>query len=195
MLKQLLLLSIISSSIISFQIHALDQQKLDKLMIYYIKNDDDQFKELLDDVVASSKNQTALYSDLVALHNKLNDLDTFYHKKQNKRLARARKSLTNAIFYSCIAVASVAVGGWYSFYEKDINIQMLTGGLAAGLATISAWFARSNLTNAIVDYNFFSKLLRKNSKFLSLLETLKQNTAMTMELQIPTAYDVTLSVE
>ena len=195
MFKKLLFLSPLFSFLIFSQLNALDHQKLDKLMTYYIKNDDDQFKELLDEIVAHSKNQAELYNDLQALSSKFNDFNGFYTKKRDKRLVRGRKSLTNTIFYSVAAALGLAAGGSYCLTEKDPTAQAICGGLSVALASVCAWFARANLTSSILEYNFFPKLLRKNKKFWSAVEKLKQATALQMEVQIPVAEGVKLEID
>jgi len=177
------------------QVTPLDQQKADKLLSYYIKNDDDQFSELLHEVAASSKDQAELYNDLAALSAKFTDFGTFYTKKQEKRSMRGRKSLTNALFYTIAGALSVGLGGMHYVAEKDTTTQAISAGASAAITLLCAWFAHSNLTSSIIDYNFFAKLLRKNKKFLAIVEKLKQAASLQMEVQIPVAEGVRLAVQ
>lgn len=192
MLKKIVIFSLISCSV---SLAALDHQKLDKLMTHYIKNDDDQFKELLQEIVANSKTQAELYTDLQTLSAKFNDFNAFYTKKRDKRTARGRTTLTNSIFYSVAGLAALVGSYMYAAQQQEQTAQLVIGGAGVGVAAIFGLLARANLIGSVLDYNFFAKLVRKNNKFWSIVEKLKQETAMQMEVQIPIAEGVKLEID
>ena len=192
--KQQQLLLLFLTILISTHITAFDQQQCDKLMTYYIKNDDDQFKEFLDECAASAKNNAELYNNLQSLNNKFNDFQDFYCKKRDKRAKRGRKNLVNAFFYSMATALSAIGSGYYIYGQNEEATKVIVGAVVASAAALFAWLGSSHLTSSILEYKFFPKLLRKNNKFRAIVEKLKKATAMQMEVHLPTVDGVKLEV-